>query len=75
MTNGRIAVLVVGVVLEFVAVAAILLAIVPVPRASVDYLVIGTLSTFISLATVFAVLMLTRKTVEVPKSDSDGPKS
>jgi len=73
MTNGRIALLVVGVVLEFAAVAGILLALVPGPRASVDYLVIGTLATFISLATVFAVLMLTRKHVGLPKGDSDEP--
>ncbi len=62
--------LVLGVVLEFAVVAGILLALVPAPRAPVDYLVIGTLATFVALGTVFGVLHLTKKKAPVPKSHS-----
>lgn len=61
MTRPGSVALVLGVLLEFCAVAAIMLSLVPGPRASVDYLVMGTLSTFIALATVFGVLALTKK--------------
>ncbi len=56
---GRIAVLVVAMIIVFGAVVAILLQIIPAPRKDTDYLVIGTLATFASLATLFAVLITT----------------
>ena len=68
MTRPGTVALVAGVLLEFCAVAAIMLRVVPGPRASVDYLVIGTLSTFIALATVFGVLALTKKKEAPSKS-------
>ena len=71
MTRPGTVALVIGVLLEFCAVAAIMLTVVPGPRASVDYLVIGTLSTFIALATVFGVLALTKKK-EVPRKPAAG---
>jgi hypothetical protein len=62
MTNGgRTAALVGGVVAEFVVLVVALLAMLPGKRAPVDYLVIGTLATFLSLATVFGILLATRK--------------
>ena len=67
MTNSRIVALVLGAMLEFAAVVAVLLAVTPRPRAKVDYLVIGTLATFASLSTVFALVMLTRKKPTAPK--------
>jgi hypothetical protein len=67
MTKPSAAALVIGVVLEFAVVAGILAALVPAPRSPLDYLVIGTLSTFVSLGTVFAVLTLTRKRTAVRK--------
>jgi hypothetical protein len=69
MTNGRIIALIAGAILEFAAVVAVLLALTPEPRAKVDYLVIGTLATFASLATVFALIMLTKKKTTTPKHD------
>ena len=56
---GRLAVLVLGMILVFVAVVGILMQIIPAPRKETDYLVIGTLATFASLATLFAVLITT----------------
>ena len=55
----RIAVLVVAMIIVFFAVVAILFQIIPAPRKETDYLVIGTLATFASLATLFAVLITT----------------
>jgi hypothetical protein len=69
MTNQRIGALIAGAILEFIAVVAVLLALTPEPRAKVDYLVIGTLATFASLATVFALVMLTKKKPTTPKRD------
>lgn len=56
---GRIAVLVLAMIIVFGAVVTILLQIIPAPRKDTDYLVIGTLATFASLATLFAVLITT----------------
>lgn len=56
---GRIAALVVGMVLVFGTVVTILLKIIPEPRKETDYLVIGTLATFASLAMLFVVLITT----------------
>ena len=56
---GRLAALVLGMVIVFGVVVAILLQIIPAPRKETDYLVIGTLATFASLATLFAVLSTT----------------
>jgi hypothetical protein len=71
MTSQRIIALIGGAILEFAAVVAVLLALTPEPRAKVDYLVIGTLATFASLATVFALVMLTKKKPTTPKQDPD----
>ena len=71
MTGGRVVALVIGTILEVTAVVAVLLALTPQPRAKVDYLVIGTLATFASLATVFALVMLTKKKPSEPGRDSD----
>jgi hypothetical protein len=70
MTRSRAIALTLGALLEFAAVAAVLLALAPRPRANVDYLVIGTLATFASLATVFALVMLTKKK-PTPKPEAD----
>lgn len=43
----------------FGAVVGILMQIIPAPRKETDYLVIGTLATFASLATLFVVLITT----------------
>jgi predicted membrane channel-forming protein YqfA (hemolysin III family) len=56
---GRIAILVLAMIIVFGAVVAILLQIIPAPRKETDYLVIGTLATFASLATLFVVLITT----------------
>ncbi len=56
---GRIAVLILAMIIVFGAVVAILMQIIPAPRKETDYLVIGTLATFASLATLFAVLITT----------------
>lgn len=56
---GRIAVLVLAMIIVFGAVVTILFQIIPEPRKETDYLVIGTLATFASLATLFVVLIST----------------
>jgi hypothetical protein len=56
---GRIAILVLAMIFVFGAVVGILFQIIPAPRKETDYLVIGTLATFASLATLFAVLITT----------------
>jgi hypothetical protein len=71
MTSSRIVALVLGAVLEFGAVVAIMLGLTPEPRAKVDYLVMGTLGTFVSLATVFAVVMLTKKATDSKREHDD----
>jgi hypothetical protein len=57
--RGRILLLAVGMVIVFGSVAAILVRIIPEPRKETDYLVIGTLATFASLALLFVVLLTT----------------
>ncbi len=56
---GRILLLAAGGAIVFAAVAAILLRIIPGPHKQFDYLVIGTLSTFATLATLFVVMITT----------------
>ena len=58
-TPSKILVLVLGMMVVFAAVAAILLQVVPGPHRSTDYLVIGTLATFVSLLVLFVVLIKT----------------
>ena len=55
----KIAVLLAGMIVIFMAVAAILLQVVPGPHRSTDYLVIGPLATFVSLLVLCAVLIKT----------------
>jgi hypothetical protein len=54
---GRILVLCAAGLLSFGAVSLTLMHVLPGPHAGADYLVIGTLSTFATLVTVFLVLM------------------
>lgn len=56
---SKIVVLALGLVIVFAAVAAILLQVIPGPHQSTDYLVIGTLATFVSLLVLFVVLIKT----------------
>lgn len=56
---GRIAALAIAMILVFGAVVTVLLHLIPEPRKETDYLVIGTLATFASLATLFVVLITT----------------
>lgn len=56
---GRLALLVLAMIIVFGVVAVILMQIIPAPRKETDYLVIGTLATFASLATLFGVLITT----------------
>jgi len=56
---SKILVLAAGVIVIFAAVAAILLQVIPGPHESTDYLVIGTLATFVSLLVLFVVLIKT----------------
>jgi len=49
----------VGMVLVFVTVVGVLVRVIPGPHKETDYLVIGTLATFASLALLFAVLIST----------------
>ena len=60
----RILTLLIGIALVFCAVAAILLRVMPGPNTHTDYLVIGTIATFISLIVLF--LILTRTFVKAP---------
>jgi hypothetical protein len=59
MSSGarRVVLLGVAMLLVFIAVAAVLLRLVPGPRKETDYLVIGTLATFASLVVLFVVLI------------------
>ena len=54
---GRIASLVALATLAFATVAGGLLAVYPEPRRQTDYLVIGTLATFASLLSIFAIVV------------------
>ncbi|MBK5295247.1 MAG: hypothetical protein JJE04_26670 [Acidobacteriia bacterium] len=69
---GRILLLAIGVIMVFAAVAAILFRIIPGPHKQADYLVIGTLSTFASLAVLFVVLVTT--TFKDPTAFNKGKK-
>ncbi|MCP5111167.1 MAG: hypothetical protein GY953_10055 [bacterium] len=55
----RIVVLLFGMIAIFAAVAIVLRQVIPGPHTSTDYLVIGTISTFISLTVLFVVLIKT----------------
>jgi hypothetical protein len=55
-SNGKAVALVLGVVVAFLATAAILMRLIPAPRKETDYLVIGTLATFAALAVLFVTL-------------------
>jgi len=55
----RVLVLAAAAVCVFAASVLILLRVIPVPHKDSDYLVIGTLATFASLAVVFVVLVTT----------------
>ncbi|MCC6536864.1 MAG: hypothetical protein IT162_04900 [Bryobacterales bacterium] len=59
MPWGRIATLAAAMVFVFLSVAAVLMKFIPAPRKETDYLVIGTLATFASLATLFGVMVTT----------------
>jgi hypothetical protein len=59
--TGRIVLLGVAMVVVFGSVVAGLLRIIPVPRRETDYLVIGTLATFASLAVLCIALLLSRQ--------------
>lgn len=59
MPWGRIATLAAAMVIVFGSVAAVLMKLIPAPRKETDYLVIGTLATFASLATLFGVMVTT----------------
>jgi hypothetical protein len=48
-----------GILLEFAAVLAILLKVFPKPMKQTDYLVAGTLATFVALGTLFGILLTT----------------
>jgi hypothetical protein len=54
--TGRTLLLAGGMALVFAVVVVLLLRIIPGPHRQTDYLVIGTLATFASLATLFVVL-------------------
>ena len=53
-----------AIAIVFVTVAAILVNVIPGPHRSTDYLVIGTVATFVSLAVLFVVLIKT--TIKAP---------
>ncbi|MBM3796758.1 MAG: hypothetical protein FJW31_22500 [Acidobacteria bacterium] len=59
MPWGRIAILAAATVIVFGTVAAVLMILIPAPRKETDDLVIGTLATFASLATLFGVMVTT----------------
>ena len=59
MRIGRILVLTFGLLAIFVAVALSLLQIIPGPHRNTDYLVIGAIATFVSMAVLFVVLIKT----------------
>ena len=56
---GRVLLLAAGAIMVFAAAAAILFRVIPGPHKQADYLVIGTLSTFAAMATLFVVLLTT----------------
>jgi hypothetical protein len=58
---------------EFAAVALLLLRWMPGPRNSTDYVVIGTLATFVALATLFGVLLASVRDSSVFVKKRDRP--
>jgi len=56
---GRTPILILAAICVFVAVAAILLAIMPSPLRSIDYLVVGSVATLVALLILFAVVVST----------------
>jgi hypothetical protein len=56
---GRILVLGSGIILVFAAVAFVVSRLIPGPPSNTDYLVIGTAATFVSLITLFLILIKT----------------
>ncbi len=56
---GRILILALGIVAVFFTVAAILSQVIPSPHKNTDYLVIGSVATFVSLLVLFAILLKT----------------
>jgi hypothetical protein len=67
----RVPLLIAGLIFEYVAVIGLLAALMPGALTSVDYLVLGTLATFVVLATLFAVLILGRKKKPKPELKAD----
>ena len=59
MTRPSFWVLGLGIALEFATILIVLLKIFPKPIKQTDYLVIGTLATFVALGTLFGILMTT----------------
>jgi len=56
---GRTLALVLAVVMVFAVVAAIMLKVMPAPLKDADYLIIGSVSTLVSLLALFVVVVLT----------------
>jgi amino acid transporter len=57
--KGRILVLLLGAVVVFASVIAVLLRLMPSPRKETDYLVIGAVATFATLLVLFLILVNT----------------
>ena len=57
-SRGRVIGVVIACILVFAAVAAILIQILPKPLKPIDYMVVGSVATLISLVTVFFVLIV-----------------
>lgn len=55
----RLALLVVGVVLAFAISLVVMLQLIPAPRRSVDYMIIGGAATFAAMAVLFVVMITT----------------
>lgn len=55
----RLALLVVGVALAFVVSIAVMMQLIPAPRRSVDYMIIGGAATFAAMAVLFVVMITT----------------
>ncbi|MEZ5354987.1 MAG: hypothetical protein R2762_20310 [Bryobacteraceae bacterium] len=65
---GRIALLGLAMAISFGVIAGVLLRLMPMPRKDTDYLVIGTLATFGSLAVLFLMLIATTRKPEASKT-------
>ncbi len=55
----RLALLVVGVALAFAVSIAVMMQLIPAPRRSVDYMIIGGAATFSAMAVLFVVMITT----------------